>query len=150
MYWKGVNSRFGPGRPKAVDVALAAAGRGAGPSGWSAGHALGLSTQVPAMPEVAVVGPAPTGVRDVVYRSRRNINRVDLAHLEIAVLEVLREFPRYVEGSWDDLVLRIGELHSRGHVDVERLARVGHKERSTALRERLARLLSDLSDTRAA
>jgi hypothetical protein len=40
LYWKGVQTRFGAGRPGLVDVAIAVAGPdGAGPSGWSAAQA---------------------------------------------------------------------------------------------------------------
>ena len=36
LYWKGLQSRFGSGRPNLLDAAVAVAGTGAGPTGWSA------------------------------------------------------------------------------------------------------------------
>src|SRR5437870_195223 len=56
LYWKGVKSRFGTGKPRPAEIALAIAkDRAIGPTGWTASHALGLSTQLPAVPEFAVV-----------------------------------------------------------------------------------------------
>ena len=90
LYWKGVPSRYGPGLPHVVDVAHAAAGnRGVGPSGWTAAHALNLTTQVPATQELTVVGPVPTRVKGVTFHRRSNLARVDLSYLDLALLEVL-------------------------------------------------------------
>ncbi len=138
LYWKGVKSRFGAGRPGLLDAAVAAAGGdGAGPSGWSAAQALGLSTQVPATPEVAVAGPVPifTGVR---FHKRNNLARRSLGFWEIAVLEVLRSYPACAEASLDEIATRVCSLVGDGKVRLGQLETVASAERSPALRRNLA------------
>lgn len=140
LYWKGVKSRFGHGRPGLLDGAIAAAGtRGAGPSGWSAAQALGLSTQVPATPEVAVAGPPPAfaGVR---FRKRNNLTRRDLGLWEIAVLEVLRAYPAFVDTSLDEVAARVSALAADGKVRLPALERAASAERSPTLRRNLAEM----------
>jgi hypothetical protein len=145
LYWKGVNSRFGPGRPRAVDVVREVAGtRGVGPAGWSAGHALGLSTQVPAVPEFAVVGPPPTGVPGAKLHSRRNFARLRLGYEEIALLEVLRDWPVHVEADWSDLERTVVRLRKDGRIRPDRLRKAAADESVPALRERVAALVGDL------
>jgi hypothetical protein len=144
LYWKGVKSRFGPGRPGLLDAAIAAAGaRGAGPAGWSATQALGLSTQVPAMPEVAVAGPAPAfkGVR---FHRRNNLARRDLTSLEIALLEVLRSYPAFAEVGLDEIATRVGSLAAAQKVRLSHLETAARTERSPALRRNLAAVTSRL------
>jgi hypothetical protein len=138
LYWKGVQSRFGPGRPGVVDVAIAVVGpAGAGPSGWSAAQALGLSTQVPAEPEVAVAGPVPSfaGVR---FHRRNNLARRDLGFWEIALLEALRSYPAYAEVSMAELAGRVRTLAAEGKVRFARLETAARREHSPALRRNLA------------
>jgi hypothetical protein len=143
IYWKGVDSRYGPGRPSLLDVAHAAAGnRGVGPTGWTASHVLGLTTQVPAVPELTTVGPVPTRVKDVAFHRRSNANRGDLTFLDIALLEVLRDDLRHVDGGWDALVDRVVELVGTGKLDLGRLARVVITDRSPTARTNFARLRS--------
>lgn len=146
VYWKGVKSRFGSGNPRPEEIVLKLAGhRGVGPTGWSASHLLGLSTQVPSMPEFVVVGVPPTGLADVVFHSRRNVARVGLNYFEIAVLETLRYWPTYVEASWSDFVTRIGELRDEGKIDLSLVYRAAALEKSPAVRDRLSRLRQDLA-----
>lgn len=147
LYWKGVKSRFGPGRPRPEDVASEVAkGRGIGPAGWSASHALGLSTQVPAVPEFAVVGPPPTGVPGVRFHSRRNFARLGLRYEEIALLEVLRDWPAYVDRDWSDLERTVIRFRDDGRIRPNRLLNAATEERAPALRTRLAQLFDDLDD----
>lgn len=146
LYFKGVGSRFGPGKPRTEDVVYKVCGtRGVGPAGWTATRALGLSTQLPAFPEFALVGAAPTNVPGVRFHTRKNLERIDLNPREIAVLETLRDWPAYSEATWDDLVERVAELRDEGAIKPERLAKVASRERSPGLRERTAALLSDLN-----
>jgi len=138
LYWKGVKSRYGAGRPGLLDAAIAAAGHvGTGPSGWSAAQALGLSTQIPATPEVAVAGPVPSfeGVR---FHKRNNLARRDLGFWEIALLEVLRSYPGYAEVSLDELAMRVRSLVDEGKVRFSHLETAARSERSPALRRNLA------------
>ncbi|MGH9091317.1 MAG: hypothetical protein ACRDZR_08080 [Acidimicrobiales bacterium] len=142
LYWKGVSSRYGPGRPPAVDVANAACGgRGVGPSGWTAAQALGLTTQVPAVPELSVVGPVPARVKGVVFHRRSNLARLDLSYLDVALLEVLRDDVRHVDGGWEALIDRVTALRREGDVHLDRVARAVPGERSPAARYNLARML---------
>jgi hypothetical protein len=149
LYWKGVKSRFGSGRPGRLDVALAAAGnRGAGPSGWSASHALGLSTQLPATVEVAVAGPVPT-LGSVRFHRRNNLARRDLNVWEIALLEVLRDYPAYTEASLIQVAERVASLAAEGKVRVKDTVAVARIERSAALHRSLDVVLAALTeDTR--
>lgn len=89
LYWKGRATRFGVTRPDPLTLALELAGDGAGPTGWSALAALGLTSQVPATPEVAAVAKKPT-VGPAHYCVRSNRKRSELSPMEVALLEVLR------------------------------------------------------------
>jgi hypothetical protein len=144
LYWKGVTSRFGTGRPGLLDAAIAADGNdGAGPSGWSAAHALGLSTQLPATPEVAVAGPVPSfeGVR---FHKRNNLARRNLGFWEIALLEVLRSYPAYAEVGLDEVATRVRSLSAEGKVRFPFLKSAARTERSPALRRNLAAVIARL------
>ncbi|MGH3275102.1 MAG: DUF6088 family protein [Streptosporangiaceae bacterium] len=146
LYWKGVKSRFGAGRPGLLDAAIAIAGTdGAGPSGWSAAHALGLSTQLPAMPEVAVAGPVPSfaGVR---FHKRNNLARRNLGFWEIALLEALRSYPTYAEVDLDELAIRALSLSNEGKVRFSSLETAALGEHSPTLRQNLAVMFARLSE----
>ncbi len=146
LYWKGVSSKFGPGSPRTEDVVCEVAeGRGVGPTGWSASHALGLSTQVPARSEFAVVGAPPTGIPGARFRSRSNFARIGLGYHEIALLEVLRDWPEHVEADWPDLERAVLRLREDGHIRPARVLKAATEERAPALRDRMAELVSDLS-----
>lgn len=147
LYWKGVKSRFGPGHPGLLDAAIAAAGTtGAGPSGWSATHALGLSTQIPATPEVAVAGPVPrfAGVK---FHRRNNLARHALNVWEIALLEALRSYPAYAETSMDQLAARVRDLIVGQKIRPDHLMKAARREHSPALRANLASLTASLPMT---
>jgi len=140
LYWKGVSSRFGKGRPDRSAAAIALAkGRGVGPTAWSATQVLGLSTQVPPIAELAVIGPAPKmeGVR---FHTRNNTARRDLSYLEIAVLETLREFPRYAEANLLELAKKIDALELINRISLKKVKKVATSERSPRLRENLEAL----------
>lgn len=141
LYWKGRISRFGSTRPDPVAVAFEVAGdRGVGYSGVSASHALGLSTQVLPRPEIAVVGPPPSGVTGVTFHSRRNLDRHDLRPAEVSLLEVLRAWPYGVEVSEDEFAARIQALANRKAIDLDHVAKAAEREPKT-VRERLGALL---------
>ena len=145
LYWKGVASRFGPGRPGIDDIVRRVTeGCGAGPSAWTASLALGISTQVPATATYAVVGPPPTGIPGAEFRSRRNLARVGLGYLEIALLEVLRDWPAFVEADWPALVARVGALRDAGTIRPARVAKAAAREHRPALRKRVDALLAGL------
>lgn len=146
VYWKGRPSRFGPVLPDAVAIGRLKAGdRGVGPAGWLAANELGLSTQVPAHPVLTTVGRPPHGLDPVTFVQRSNVARVDLSYLDIALLEVLRAYPDYVDVSWPQLVDRIKDLTARGVLHLDDVARVAARERSASLHATLDRLLHALA-----
>jgi hypothetical protein len=143
LYWKGVRSRFGSGRPPALAVGLELAGpRGVGPAGWTASHVLGLTTQVPPSTELTVVGRnpprAPEGIR---FHTRANLDRLGLRFHEIALLEILRDWPSTAESDWPRLLTVVRDLESKGLVNLEHLARSVRGEPPKA-RELVAALTS--------
>ena len=149
LYWKGVNSRFGFGRPPVQLIADRIVGaRGFGPTRWSASHALGLTTQVPARPSFVVLGAVPTGIDGADFHARSNLERVKLNYLEIGILEMLRDWPRYSDEDWSSLLSKTRELAVAGKVRPERLARAGELERNLRTRRLCEQLVHDL--TRAA
>lgn len=141
LYWKGVKTRFGTTKPGTFDAGLGvlrAVGfeSGIGPTGWSASHALGLSTQIPAETHIAVPGRPPTPSTGVKYHERNSRWRLDLSVLEVALLEVLREFPYRVEADWETLAERAQKLHDEGQLDLIEVASVAARERHPAARAR--------------
>ncbi len=145
LYWKGVRSPFGVGRPRPREAIRKLAGRGSGPTGWSASYALGLSTQVPPVEEYVTVRVHSPTLRGVRFHGRTNLDRTSLNEAEIALLEVLRAWPRYVEADWADVVSTVGELESKGVIRLDRVFKVGMKEKSPQARDLLRRLAEDLS-----
>ncbi len=126
LYWRGSPSRFGKDRPSVTDTVVALVGDrgGIGPSGWSASRDLGLTSQRPAIEEFATVGPAPTGIPGVRFRRRSNPKRANLRFNEIAALEVIAAWPKYVDVAWPDVVdavrkrVRAGEIRPSIMADV--------------------------------
>ena len=113
---------------------------GAGPAGWTASNLLGLSTQVPPTPSIAVVGRPPSGLDRTRFTRRSNVRRCDLKPTEIAVLEVLRDYPAHVEVPWPKVVDRIRELAANGHVDLQKLTEVAATEHRQGLHGRVSEL----------
>ncbi|HEV8053816.1 MAG TPA: DUF6088 family protein [Candidatus Limnocylindrales bacterium] len=129
LYYRGVSSRFGKTRPRPMEVALEVTrGAGSGPAGWSALRALGLTTQVPSVDEVAVVGAAPTGVDGVRFHVRRSPDRLHLTFDEIAALEAIRAWPTHGEGDAEALRDAVRGLASEGRIRPERLVKAAHRE----------------------
>lgn len=139
LYFKGVRTRYGMTAPGPVDVALEVIGRtGVGPAGYSAARAFGLTTQLPARPELAVAGPLPTGVPGVELRRRNNMARRELSHLEIALLEVLRDWERLSE----EPITTLAKAVSSDTVDLDKVERALRTERVPAARHRFEELVS--------
>lgn len=89
---------FGKRKPSPIEVAAEVAkGEGVGPAGATAAAYLGLTTQVPPRPLLAVVGVAPTGVPGVEWQTRNNVTRAQLGFTEVAVVEFLSTFSRGVD-----------------------------------------------------
>ena len=142
IYWrKPQPTRFGPGAPDPVAVALKVAGPGSGFAGISAANALGLTTQVPAIPTIAVVGRAPKNLAGVKIVCRY-LKRVDLRPTEVAVLETLRAFPQHVEADWSRLHWVVSGLVASSDVDATRLRAAAKADHTAGLSDRLDRALA--------
>lgn len=134
VYWKGVDSRFGKGAPPALDAALEVAGPGSGPAGWSALRFLGLTTQLPASPHVAVPGRQPA-LRNARVSKRSNALRILLNPAEVAVLEVLRQdWIDRVDGGQESLTEALRRLTAGGRVRPDLLDKVAAHETSLVRR----------------
>lgn len=145
IYFKPQHTRFGPVGPSAIDVARALGkGHGIGPTGWSASNALGLSTQVPALPNLAIVGAGPKGIDGVRFHTRSNLRRADLGYLDIALLEVLRAWPRFCEVNWDTMVTRVCPLIDHHKIDLNRIRDAATTERPASLLSRVDALSASL------
>lgn len=141
LYYKGTRTRYGMTAPTPVEVALEVLGHsGVGPAGYSAAKAFGLTTQVPARPELAVAGPLPTGVPGVALRRRNNMARRDLSYHEIALLEVLRDWEHLSEKP----MTALAEAVVSGTVDLARVERALRSERVPAARRRFDDLVGTL------
>ena len=147
LYWKGPKSRFGAGAPSPLSVALKLCEeRGVGPTGWSAAAALGITTQVPATPELVVVGQVPTGIKGIRFRSRSNHRRIGLRYLEVALLELLRP-PDISEVSLDVLRGRVEALVDDDQIHWGRVMKAAAREPARAA-ERLRLIVPDaMGDT---
>lgn len=149
LYWKGAKTRFGTTRPDALDAALAVArvndfDSGVGPTGWSASHALGLSTQIPARTHVAVPGRVPAAPVGVQFHQRSPRGRRGLGVLDVALLEVLSQFPDQIEASWSELVERVRSLIEDGQIDLTKIKAAAFSQRNVAARDSVERLVADL------
>ncbi len=153
VYWRGEPTRFGMAPPPAASLAVEVVGySGIGPAAWSAAFALGLSTQAPRRETVAVPGRAPRNTSAVAFVSRAAATKrrdERLRPVEVAVLEVLRDWDGLVEVTERDAVDRIARLVTRGLVRVDRVVRASATE-PPRVRERLRRLLHTLGHTSAA
>lgn len=129
LYFRGMVSRFGKTRPRPIDVALEVTREsGAGPAGWTALRALGITTQVPAVDEVAVVGAPPTGIDGVRFHVRRNPNRLHLSFHEIAALEAIRAWPTHGDRDMRELERAVKTLVGEGRIRPDRLAKAATRE----------------------
>lgn len=145
IYWRGAKSRFGSGRPWPGDVVKKlASDKAVGPTGWSASYELGLSTQVPAVPEFVLLGSLPKNVPGVGFRTRWNLRRIELNYFEVGLLEILRSWPSFAEVSWDELTRKVKELSLRGILRPDRILDVALFEKSPKARKSAEALLKNL------
>lgn len=137
LYWKGPKTRVGMPFPRSLDVGLEVAGSGSGPAGVSSAHMLGLTTQVPAVEQVAVAGRVPSPVPGVRFVSRSIERRIaGLRPVEIALIEVLRDGPTIIEQPWAKVATVVERLVDAGEVRPGLVAtQLGH-EHHVAARQR--------------
>lgn len=144
VYYKGVRTKYGMTRPPEEEAVKVLVGeRGVGPAGYSAARAWGVTTQVPAVTEMATLGTRRK-LKNVKLVTRSNIARVDLNAKEIALLELLRDPTTLVETGWDDLVGRVKIASSDGSIRLKVLRAAVPDESSRAVRANFARLDSAL------
>jgi hypothetical protein len=141
LYWKGPKTRVGMPLPRPLEVALEVAGHGSGPSGVSAAQRLGLTTQVPAIEQVAVAGRVPSPIAGVRFVSRSIERRIAGLHPdEVALMEVLRAGPGIVEAPWSVVADVAHRLVASGAIRPELLAQQLAGEYHVAARDRFDEL----------
>ncbi len=145
LYYKGKRTRYGIPVPSAEIVALEVLGKnGIGPTGVSAARALNLTTQIPAMPELVTSGPVPTGLRGVRIHKRNNIARYDLNYVEIAVLEVLRDWKFTSEVGWEGLVNAVNDRIENREIRPSKLLKAVKGEHSPNVKSQLRELFEGI------
>lgn len=152
LYWRGASTPLGSAPPSPWSLAEEVAGTsGIGPSATSAAYALGLSTQIPRVETVAIPGRPPSLLPGVRFVGRTSSARRDerLTPLEIALLEVLRDWDHIVEVSHEDALTKIRSFFAKGDIRPHKLARASHEE-PARVRERLRELLIELDRPREA
>ncbi len=141
LLFKGVKTRYGMTKPSPEAVAREVLGKGAGPTGYSAARSLGLTTQLPAKPSIAVAGPLPTGMDGVELTRRNNMARRSLQWTEIGLLELLRgEWETTVEGGWPALVRGVSKAIADGSIRMEEVRKAMRSEHNAKARTNLLRL----------
>lgn len=146
LYWKGPKTPLGITPPRPLAVALQVAGLGGGPAGITAASVLGLTTQVPGVIEVAVPGRVPVSPKGVRFTSRDPLRReLKLSRAEVALIEVLRDWPITVEVDWKELIAKSQELIDSGALRPERITKDVEAEHKPALREAWAKLRSEVA-----
>lgn len=147
LYWRGTTTHLGMAPPPPDRFVYEIVDElGIGPANWSAGLALGLSSQVPRRETIAVPGRAPRNPGNVRFVSRAaSTKRRDerLRYLEVALLEVLRDWDTVVEVPDDVALERIADLAVTGTLRLDRVVRASKTE-PPRVRERLRRLLTAL------
>lgn len=144
LYWRGSWTPLGMAPPPARAVAEAVIDDfGVGPAGLSASRELGLTTQVPRASTMAVPGRAPRPMPGLFFVSRESQGRRDerLNPVEVALLEVLRDWDRLVDASTAEAINRIASLIKSGEIRANVVARASRTE-PARVRERLRTLLS--------
>lgn len=146
LYYRGIKTRYGMTRPRAEEVAREVLGEeGSGPAGYSAARMWGVTTQIPASFHVATLwkrDPIP----GVVQHARSNRERMKLNAKEIALLELLRAPDVYVEAGWEALVEQVRVALDNEEVRKDALSLAVDGERNLTVREKFAKLTTDLED----
>lgn len=148
LYFKGVRTQYGMMRPTEEQIAEEFLGtRGVGPSGLSAARALGVTTQIPAKPEFAIVVGRSEALQGMFrIHTRKNAARLDLSAQEIALLEVLRDPETLVESGWPALVRAVKELAAAAAIRLPEVAAAVRTEPNQSVRHWFGQLTVDLAD----
>lgn len=144
LYWRGTPTPLGMAPPPPDRLTREVVGNsGVGPAGLSAALALGLTTQVPRFDTIAVPGRIPRNpgsLRLVSRAASTKRHSENLRSAEVALFEVLRDWPGLVELSTSEAVNYIGRLIDADEIRVDRLVRASSSE-PPRVRERLRSLL---------
>lgn len=144
LYYKGVSTRYGMTRPSEGEALKVVLGeRGVGPAGYSAARAWGVTTQIPAVTELATLG-ARKKLKNVNLITRSNLRRADLNGMEIALLELLRDPVPLVESGWDSLIERVRKAAHDGTIRPQALQAALPGESSRAVRDNFVKLRAAL------
>jgi len=113
------------------------AGPGSGPAGVSAAYSLGLTTQIPAIEQVAVPGRVPSAVAGVRFVSRSIERRIaGLRPVEVALIEVLRDGPAIIEQPWASVTAVVERLIAASEIRPELVVTQLGEEHHVAARQR--------------
>jgi len=147
LYWRGTPTRLGMSPPPPSRLAEeVSGGLGSGPAGLSAALELGLATQVPRYDVIAVPRRVPRnpGMVHLVSRAASTKRQSErLRPAEVALFEVLRDWPGLVELPAPDAADRIADLLEASTIRVDKLVRASSTE-PPRVRERLRDLLVDV------
>jgi hypothetical protein len=153
LYWRGTPTLLGMSPPSPARLAEeVVGGPGIGPAGLSAALELGLATQVPRYEMIAVPGRVPRnlGTARLVSRAASTKRRSErLRPAEVALLEVLRDWPGLVEVPDSDAADRIAGLVGAKTIRANKLARASATE-PPLVRQRLRDLLVGVGQADAA
>ena len=148
LYCKGSRTQYGIDASHRRSNAEEFLGtRGVGPAGLSAARALGVTTQIPAKPEFAVVRGGSVALQGMFrIHTRKNAARLDLTAQEIALLEVLRDPETLVESGWPALVRAVKELAAAAAIRLPVVAAAVRTEPNQSVRHWFGQLTVDLAD----
>lgn len=153
LYWRGTATRLGMAPPPPARLVEEVTGSpGIGPAGLSAALALGLATQVPRNETIAVPGRPPRNPGSLRLVSRAASTKRQSERLrpaEVALFEVLRDWPGLVELPTIDAVHHIATLLNPDNIRLDKLVRASATE-PPRVRERLRNLLDDIGQSDAA
>jgi hypothetical protein len=145
LYWRGQETMLGMAPPAPLELVQELVGvSGVGPAESSAALALGLSTQHPRREMFAVPTRPPTcadarlALKDRSAREGRRAQKLNSN--EVAVLEVLADWPRLIELPREQAVERLVRVVSSDAVRPAKLARAA-KDEPAVVRESLRGLL---------
>lgn len=146
LYWRGSPTALGMSGPSAVQIVFELVGSiGVGPAEWSASLALGLSTQHPRHDVFAVPRRPPRQFdRHLEFRDRsgrEGRRRSRLNWWEVAVLEVLDDWSKWIELNRDEAADRITQLLLSDEIRPGKLATAADGE-PAVVRESLRNLMS--------
>jgi hypothetical protein len=68
---------------------------------------------------------APEGIR---FHTRANLDRLKLGFYEIALMEVLRDWPSTTDGDWPALLATVDDFKAKGLINLEKVIKGSRSE----------------------